>query len=62
MISLSGPALPPPLRITTPKLIWIAENCTIDEGLLGVLIPNSGRKFKCMLMQKINDYTEISQK
>ena len=29
---------------------------------MGVLIPNNGSEFECMLMQNVNDYTVNSQK
>ena len=50
------------LRISTPKLDWIGENCIIDEKILGVLIPNNGSEYECMSIQKVNNYTENSQK
>ena len=51
-----------PLLISTPKLISIHENCIIDEKFVGVLTPINGYEFGFMVMQKINDYTENSQK
>ena len=48
-----------PLRISTPKLIGISIDCVIHEKFLGVLIPNNGSDFECMLMKK---YTENPQK
>ena len=35
-------SLSSPLRISRPKLMWIGENCVVDEKFLGVLIPNYG--------------------
>ena len=42
--------------------VWIGDNYIINEYCLGVLIPNSGSVFESMLMQKLKDYTENSQK
>ena len=50
-----------PLRICTPKLIWISENCITDENFLGVLIPNNDSESECILMQNVDDNTVNSQ-
>ena len=46
------------MRISTSKLMWIYENCIIDEKFLGVLIINNGNEFGAMVVQKGNNYTE----
>ena len=51
-----------PLRISTPKLTRGGEKCIIDWKVLGVLILNNGSEFQYLLLQKVNDYTENSQK
>ena len=48
--------------MSTPRLMWIYENCIIDEKFLGVLIINNSNEFVSMMMQKVNDYTEKYQK
>ena len=50
------------LILLANQYIQIDEKCIIGENCLGVLMPNYGSKFKCMLMQKVINCTENSQK